>query len=123
MRHRALATDLLLCAEAAGFYIVNRLWLRHMTAGFVQWFLVCYANDLSAGLFLAAWADLLLRLGRLPPIRSWRQTVPLLLASGFVWEVLAPLWKAGAIFDPWDFLAYQIGALGYLWVRRRLAGT
>lgn len=116
-------TDLLLCAGAAGFYIVNRLWLRHVTAGFVQWFLVCYANDLFAGLFLAAWADLLLRLGRLPPIRSWRQTVPLLLACGFVWEVLAPLWKAGAIFDPLDFLAYQAGALGYLWVRRRLAGT
>lgn len=123
MRCRALGTDLLLCAGAAGFYIVNCLWLRHVTAGFVQWFLVCYANDLFAGLFLAAWADALLRLGRLPPIRSWRQTVPLLLACGFVWEVLAPLWKAGAIFDPWDFLAYQVGALGYLWVRRRLAGT
>ena len=115
-----MATDLLLCAGAEGFYI---LWLRHMTAGLVQWFLLCYATDLFAGLFLAAWADLLLRLGRLPPIRSWRQTVPLLLASGFVWEVLAPLWKAGAIFDPWDFLAYQIGALGYLWVRGRLTGT
>ena len=123
MRRRFLWADLLLCAGAAGFYIVNRLRLRHMTAGFVQWFPVCHANGLFAGLFLAAWTDLLPRLGRLPPICSWRQTVPLLLACGFVWEALAPLWKSGAIFDLWDFLAYQAGALGDLWVRSRLTGT
>lgn len=115
--------DLLLCAGAAGFYGLNRFHLRHMTTGPARWFLVCYANDLFAGLFLAAWADLLLRLFRLSPIRSWRQTVPLLLVCGLVWEVLAPLWKAGAIFDPWDFLAYQAGALGYLLARRGLAGA
>ena len=118
-----MRADLLFCAGAAGFYGANRFWLRSVTSGPVRWFLVCYANDLFAGLFLAAWADFLLRLGRLPPVRSWRQTVPLLLVCGFVWEVLAPLWKAGAIFDPRDFLAYQAGALGCLWVRRRLART
>lgn len=123
MRRRVLWADLLFCAGAAGFYAVNRFWLRCVTSGPARWFLVCYANDLFAGLFLAAWADLLLRLGRLPPIRSWRQTVPLLLACGLVWEVLAPLWKAGAVFDPWDFLAYQVGALGYLLARRGLVET
>lgn len=123
MRRRILCADLLLCTGAAGFYMVNRFWLRHVTAGFARWFLVCYANDLFAGLFLAAWADALLRLGRLPAIRSWKQTVPLLLACGFVWEVLAPLWKAGAVFDPFDFLAYQVGALGYLLARRCFSRT
>ena len=123
MRQRVLWADLLLCAGAASFYGVNRFWLRSTVTGPARWFLVCYANDLFAGLFLASWADLLLRLGHLPPIRSCRQTVPLLLACGLVWEVLAPLWKSGAIFDPWDFLAYQIGALGYLLARRGLAGT
>lgn len=118
MRRRILCADLLLCTGAAGFYMVNRFWLRHVTAGFVRWFLVCYANDLFAGLFLAAWADALLRLGRLPAIRSWKQTIPLLLACGFVWEILAPLWKTGAVFDPFDFWAYQVGALGYLLARR-----
>ena len=71
-------------------------------------------RDLFAGLAIVAWADFLLGLGRFPPIRSWKQTVPLLLACGLVWEVLAPLWKPGAILDPWDFLAYQIG--GGLWL-------
>ena len=114
MRRRILCADLLLCTGAAGFYMVNRFWLRHVTAGFVRWFLVCYANDLFAGLAMVAWTDLLLDWGRLPPIRSWQQTVPLLLVCGLVWEVLAPLWKTGAVFDPWDFAAYQAG--GVLWL-------
>lgn len=106
---------------AAGiFYLVNRLWLGHMFGGWPGWFLSCYANDIFAGAAITAWADLLLRWGRLTPIRSWRQTVPLLLACGLVWEVLAPLWKPGAVFDPRDFLAYQAG--GVLWLTGRPAG-
>ena len=106
--------DLAVLIAAGGFYLANRLWLSPAAGGWLGWFLTCYANDLFAGAAIAAWADLLLRLGRLPPIRSWRQTVPLLLACGFVWEVLAPLWKPGAVFDPWDFAAYQAG--GAVWL-------
>ena len=62
-----------------------------------------------------------LRLGRLPPVRSWHQSVPLLLGCGLVWEVLAPLWKAGAVFDPWDLAAYQIGGIFFLILTDRQA--
>lgn len=100
---------------AAGiFYLVNRLWLLGRAGEPLGWFLRCYANDLWAGAAILAWTDLLLGWGGLPRLRSWRRTVPLLLVCGLVWEVLAPLWKAGAVFDPWDFLAYQLG--GALWL-------
>jgi len=112
--------DLAVIMAAGVFYLVNRLWLIPSTGGWLGWFLACYANDLFAGAAIAAWADLLLRLGRLPPIRSWRQTVPLLLICGLVWEVAAPLWKAGAVFDPWDFVAYQIGGALWLTAQKRL---
>lgn len=105
-------TALLLLAGC--FYLINRLVLQPATLGWLHWFLVCYANDLFAGLSMVAWTDLLLDLGRLPPIRSLKQTVPLLLVCGLVWEVLAPLWKTGAVFDPRDFVAYQVG--GLLWL-------
>ena len=113
MRRRRLFA-LAVCGGCGGFYLVNRLWLRHAARGWLGWFLSCYANDLFAGLAITAWADLVLSPTPLSPIRSWRQTVPLLLVCGLVWEVLAPLWKAGAVFDPWDFLAYQLG--GGLWL-------
>lgn len=105
--------NLTLLLLAGGFYLLNRLVLQTITGGCLHWFLVCYANDLFAGLAMVAWTDLLLDWGRLSSIRSWKQTVPLLLVCGLVWEVLAPLWKAGAVFDPWDFAAYQAG--GVLW--------
>ena len=105
--------DLAVLLAAGVFYLGNRLWLSQVTGGWPGWFLRCYANDLFAGAAITAWADLLLRRGRLPPIRSWQQTVPLLLVCGFVWEVLAPLWKPGAVFDPWDFAAYQAGGFLY----------
>ena len=92
--------DLAVLIAAGGFYLVNRLWLSSASGGWLGWFLTCYANDLFAGAAIAAWADLLLRLGRLPPIRSWRQTVPLLLACGFVWEVLAPCGSRGPSSTP-----------------------
>lgn len=113
---KRLNTALLLLAGA--FYPTNRLVLQPAASGWLHWFLVCYANDLFAGLAMVAWTDLLLDLGRLPPIRSWKQTVPLLLVCGLVWEVLAPLWKAGAVFDPWDFVVYQVGGLLWLLLAR-----
>ena len=120
MRRPAFALDGALCALAGLFYLVNRALLSPALAGTAAgWFLSCYGNDVFAGLAICAWADLLLRWGRLPPLRPWRQTVPLLLFCGLVWEVLAPLWKAGAVFDPWDFLAYQAGGLLWLLCARR----
>ena len=113
--------NLTLLLLAGGFYLLNRLVLQTITGGWLHCFLMCYANDLFAGLAIVAWTDLLLDWGRLPPIRSWKQTVPLLLVCGLVWEVLAPLWKAGAVFDPWDFVAYQAGGLLWLLLVRRIS--
>lgn len=99
---------------AGGFYLLNRLWLRPTLGGPAGWFLACYANDIFAGAAIVSWTDLLLRWGRLTPVRSWRQTLPLLLACGLLWEAAAPLCRPGAVFDPWDFAAYQAG--GALWL-------
>lgn len=107
--------DLAVLLGSGSFYLLNRLWLVRTVRGWPGWFLRCYANDLWAGAAILAWADLLLGWGRLPGLDRPRQTVPLLLACGLVWEVLAPLWKQGAVFDPWDFPAYQLGGLCWLW--------
>lgn len=119
MRKR-IAFDCLICGAAGLFYLVNRLWLDGAVGGPLGLFLACWANDIFAGLAMAAWLDLLPGVFRLPGVRSWKQTVPFLLACGFAWEVLAPMWKAGAVFDSWDFLAYQIGGFCYLLVRNQI---
>lgn len=117
---RARSFNLAVLALSAGEYAANRLFLRAVPDGPIRRFLVCYCNDLFAGATLLAWANLLLEHARFRPLTRLHHTVPLLLICGLVWEILAPLWKAGAVFDPWDFLAYQAGGLVYLSARRLL---
>ena len=106
--------DTLICLAALLFYLLNRLCLSPALGGPVGWFLTCYANDIFAGAAIVAWLDLLLNLGRLGQVHSWKQVVLFLLFCGLIWEVCAPAFKPGAVFDLWDFAAYQAG--GFLWL-------
>lgn len=110
--------NLVLLALSGGLYLMGRYWQRAVHAQWLHWFLVCYYSDVLAGILMVAWLDLMLECGRRKEVRSWRQTVPFLLICGLVWECLAPLWKAGAVFDWWDFVAYQAGGLIYLALQR-----
>ena len=104
-------------AAAALEYAANHLWLRQAAGGAVRLFLVCWCNDLFAGAAILAWANLLLSLGRLPLLDRPLRALPFVLGCGLVWELAAPLWKPGAVCDPWDLAAYLAGALLYLAVR------
>ena len=100
-------------AVCGGLYWLSRLVLRRVTSGGLQWFLVCYFNDILAGLVLLSVTGLLLIAAKHPPLRRWWPMALILLGAGAVWECLAPLWKPGAVFDWWDFAAYQAGGLLY----------
>lgn len=102
-----------LLAACGGLYLLNRLWLVKVATGGLQWFLSCYFGDVLAGLALLSVTSLLLLAAKRPSLRRWPPMALLLLAAGLVWECLAPLWKPGAVFDWWDFAAYQIGGLIY----------
>lgn len=96
-----------------GLYWLNRLWLSEAAEGGLHWFLTCYFSDILAGLVLPSLTSLLLLAVNRPPLQKWLHTALLLLGAGLVWEYLAPLWKPGAVFDWWDFAAYQLGGLLY----------
>lgn len=105
--------NLFIPAVCASLYCLNRLWLGKLISGGTGWFLTCYFSDILAGLFLPSIVSLLLLAARRPPMEQWRFIALLLLGAGLVWECLAPLWKVGAVFDWWDFAAYQLGGLLY----------
>lgn len=94
-------------------YLLNRLWLKTAVSGSLRWFLTCYFNDILAGIVLLAITSILLLAAGRPPLKKWAHSALLLLAAGLVWECLAPFWKPGAVFDWWDFAAYQAGGLLY----------
>lgn len=110
--------ELCILGACGGLYWLNRLWLQEMAAGGLRWFLTCYFADVLAGLTLLAITGLLLWAAGRPPIKRWSSMAFLLLGAGLVWECLAPRWKAGAVFDWWDFAAYQAGGILYVLLPR-----
>ena len=105
--------NLILILLCGGLYLFNRVCLVSIIPGILGRFLVCYFNDLLAGIVLPAVTALLLLAAHRSPLRKWSHIALLLLSAGLVWECLAPLWKPGAVFDWWDFIAYQLGGLLY----------
>ena len=106
--------NLIVLALGGALYGANRLWLMEFAAAPFRWFFTGYLNDVSAGLVLCAVTGLLLAcVGRKGPCRLIH-TVPLLLAAGLFWELAGPLFRADAVLDWWDLLAYQAGGSIYL---------
>jgi len=114
--------DLLALGAAGGGYLLNRLWLCRVTEGWLRAFLICWANDILAGLFMIGWLNLLLGLGRLGRVRRPAHAALFLLGCALVWELAAPAFKPNAVFDLWDFAAYQAGGAIYLAAERLREG-
>lgn len=112
---RRTKIDTLLLLTVAGLYLLGPLW-KAMTEGRIHYLLVCYYSDVLAGICFLAWTNLLLQISGRKPLHSFWKTAALLWLCGLVWECLAPVWKEGAVFDPWDFAAYQLGGLLYLFI-------
>lgn len=106
--------NICILAACGGLYWLNRLVLLSVTSGWLRRFLVCWFHDVLVGLVLPAFTSLLLIAAKRPPLRRWWPMALILLGAGVVWECFAPLWKPGAVFDWWDFAAYQVGGLLYL---------
>ncbi len=105
--------SILILTACVILYWLNRLWLTEITSASLQWFFQCYFNDILAGLVLPSITSILLLLAGRPALQHRWPIALLLLGAGLVWECLAPLWKSGAVFDWWDFVAYQLGGLLY----------
>lgn len=112
--------DLAVLWAAGSFYGLNRFWLSRTVPGAAGLFLRCWANDVVAGAAILCWLNLLLSLAGLGRVRRWVWAALFLLACGLVWECAAPLWKTGAVFDPLDLLAYQLGGAASLYLGRRI---
>lgn len=109
--------DVLIAGVVALLYGCNRFLWAPRASGALGWFLTCYCNDVLAGLVLIAAANILLDMAGWRRLPFWASAC-LLLFCGVVWECLAPVLKPTAVFDPWDFMAYQCGGGIYFLLRK-----
>lgn len=108
LRFRRARLLLLILVFATALGALNQTFLKPaygVSCPFLSW----YLNDILAGCLLLSFAQLLLVLAGLPPLRS-RWGFLLILAAGAAWELLPFLIKPEGVFDPWDLPAYLAGA-------------
>ena len=118
MRGKLRPLPLLVMAAGAGLYLLNRLWLKGAVPPPLDYFFICYFNDVLAGAFFLAFVDVWLGLWGFRPLAPvWKQSL-VLLCAGAVWELGPLLWKPLGVFDPWDFPAYLLGGGMYALLRR-----
>lgn len=105
---KANLLDTVILIAVSVLYLLNNKYIKAATVGIAHEFFVCFFNDLMAPMFMLAYSNILLgtvnrRIER--PV----QIFLFCLIVGFVWEFVAPLMKAGAVWDPLDILCYLIG--------------
>lgn len=108
---------LLLCC--AGFFFFNDLLIKpslseEASSGAIAYFATCHLNDLLGGVAFLAYTNMLLDLVR-PDVRIRRLSTCILYIffCGVFWEVVTPNFVARSVSDPFDMLAYIVGAFIY----------
>lgn len=111
--------NLVLLVGAAGLYLLNNLYLKHVTGGLLYEFMNGYFNDLICPLFFLSYSNILLISVSREMSKLW-QLALFSLAAGLVWEFFAPVIKKGSITDLKDLVCYQLGTIVYWILQKRL---
>lgn len=104
--------NLILIITVFFFYIINNTYLKKCTNGAIQYFLICYFNDLLCPIFFISYSNLLLiTVNR--ELKELKYIFAFGFCSGLVWEFIAPLLKTSSVSDIMDLLFYVFGSFLY----------
>lgn len=99
-------------------YVVNNLFFKWKTHGWIQIFFISYFNDLICPLLFLSYVNILMmttgkEIKRLPVL------LLLALVASLVWEFVAPIVKPTSVTDLIDIVCYLVGSVVY-WLLMRL---
>ena len=97
-------------------YCCSRFILIPISTGRLHRLLAWYFHDLLAGAAMLLTVNTLLTMARQAPFLNPLPVSVLILACGFFWEFITPMYLSRSVSDPWDLLAYWCGAMGCLWL-------
>jgi hypothetical protein len=112
-RHHYLV--LLTCVSfiiAVSLYALNQFYLKHHV---IASFFHSYFNDVLAGITFITYSNMLFFLVGKPQhcFQRLHTILSLIIAAGWFWEYVTPLYRKDSVSDPIDILAYAIGAACY----------
>ena len=101
-----------LMAGVAALYLLNRLILKDVTAGWLHLLCKNHLNDLACPLlFLPAAEVLLIAIGR--EQTAFPAVFAIGLSAGLIWEYVGPIINPRSTSDPLDLLCYCAGTCLY----------
>lgn len=104
--------DFIIILTSVLLYLLNNSSIQYYSNKHIFWFMTCYFNDIVGSVAFLGYCNILLatqnrRIHRLTSI------VLIMLACGFVWEYLAPVFRSDTFTDLFDFGAYIFGGFIY----------
>lgn len=104
--------NLVLILAVLCLYVLNNYYFKHNTEGHLQYFMVCYFNDLLAPISLISYTNILL-ISIHYELKKISWIVLLGFVSGLIWEFSAPFFKTSSTTDIIDLFIYMLGAFLY----------
>lgn len=93
-------------------YFFNNIILKKYTNGLIQYFFICYFNDLICPLLFFSYSNILL-ISVNKELKSLKWIMLMGLCSGLIWELFAPIIKSSSVTDIVDLIAYLFGTFLY----------
>lgn len=106
--------DIKVAVISIALYVLNNLYLKKITLGFLQMFFISYFNDVLAGIFFISVSNIILSFLK-KRICELKRIVIILLCAGIIWEFFPILIHQNATCDMFDIIAYMLGGLIY-WI-------
>lgn len=92
-------------------YFMNQLVFKPTSEGFLHWFLVCYFNDIIAGMMAISSFNILLSVLNIRML-SLKKILAVVLVAAVIWEFPCQF-RSDAVSDIWDVVAYECGGILY----------
>lgn len=96
----------------ACLYVLNNNYFKSNTDGILQYFMICYFNDLIAPILLLSYANILL-ISINYELKQVKWIILLGIGAGLFWEFSAPLFKTSSTTDINDLYMYTLGSFLY----------
>lgn len=95
------------------FYSVNQQIKTQIHIPVLGYLLRCHFNDYLGAFLFFCYLNLMISISCFKQVTALPQILFMTAICGFWWEGIAPILHPNSTADPWDLVAYLLGALSY----------
>lgn len=98
-------------------YLFNNIIFKKITIGIINYFFICYFNDVLAPIWILSYSNILLSENKKEMVKI-SVILSFTFCCGLIWEFFAPLIKKTSVTDIIDLFAYLFGGLIFWFIQK-----